>query len=98
MEPGILHIVVWLKNKLSIEGPAGDLTGESRASIEDFVQRTFVRMLPQSTDHDGKDQIMWFKNWAGLQSVRGIEHVHILARDISDDTLSGWLRHDQRLP
>ena len=97
MQPKILHLVVWLKNKLPIEGPEGDLTKESRASIDDFVRRTFVETLPESDDLDRNDKVMWFKNWAGLQSVRGIEHVHVLAHDIPENILRRWLGHSEKL-
>lgn len=91
MQPKILHLVVWLKTKFPTEGIEGDLTRESRALIEDFVRRTFIEILPESSDLDRHDQVMWFKNWAGLQSVRGIEHVHILVRDVPENILQSWL-------
>ena len=89
METGIHHIVIWMKNKLPIQGPEGDLTAESRKMINDFVRRTFTEDLPHGEERE--DKIMWFKNWAGLQSVRGIEHVHVLARDIPQDILHDWI-------
>ena len=89
METGIHHIVVWMKNKLPIQGSEGDLTAESRKLINDFVRRTFIEVLPHGEERE--DKIMWFKNWAGLQSVRGIEHVHVLARDIPQNILHNWV-------
>ena len=34
---------------------------------------------------------MWFKNWVSLQSVRGVDHVHVLVRDVPEEVLGGWL-------
>ncbi|CAI7566395.1 hypothetical protein N7533_008103 [Penicillium manginii] len=93
LDPGISHLVVWLRTPIPVQGEEGHLTDESRALIEDFVQRTFVDRLardPQRRFQDPKSQILWFKNWVGLQSVRALEHVHILTRDVPEDILFEW--------
>lgn len=61
--------------------PAGDLTPEARVIIEDFVERTFTR-------HLGEENVLWFKNWASIQSVRSVEHIHVLVRGASQEFLS----------
>ena len=61
----------------------GDVTDESRRVIEEFVQRTFVARL-------GKDRVVWFKNWVQLQSVRALEHIHIVVKDAKPDDLEFW--------
>jgi hypothetical protein len=83
LTPDITHIVVWLKNRLPTDDVRGDLTSKGRAMVEEFVQTTFVRGLGVK----GSDQVMWFKNWTGLQSVRGLEHVHILVRSVEKTRL-----------
>ena len=64
------------------------------------MQRTFVNSLSssranQSVDGDlddgGNDRVLWFRNWTGLQSVRGLEHVHVLVRDASRELLDLWV-------
>lgn len=103
LEKGVRHIIVWLKNKLDTEPTRGDLTPSSRAQIEAFVQQKFVeptKHLPGS-----RDRIMWFKNWVrarptllstwltpqtSLQSVPGIDHVHLLVRDVPEDIINSW--------
>lgn len=77
MVPGILHLVAWTKAPIAIMGGDGDLTPESRKVLEEFVDRTFVKRL-------GKDNVLWFKNWASIQSVRSVEHIHILVRGYDD--------------
>lgn len=43
--PGISHLVVWLRTPVPIKSAEGHLSDESRALIEVFVQRTFVDRL-----------------------------------------------------
>lgn len=88
MEPGIVHVVVWLKNRLETEPGRGDMTETSRRQTEGFVQRRFVervRCLPGT-----RDKVQWFKNWTALQSVPGLEHVHVLVRDVPEDVILEW--------
>ncbi|PWW77462.1 hypothetical protein C7212DRAFT_277351 [Tuber magnatum] len=86
--PGILHLVVWTKTPIpTIQGPdpkAGDITPESRKLISDFVQHTFIQ-------HLGAENVLWFKNWASIQSVRSVEHIHVLVRGASDEFLESIL-------
>ena len=76
------------------------MTPESVALVERFVQRTFVKRLSSSrasqgvdgdSDDGGNDRVLWFRNWTGLQSVRGLEHVHVLVRDAPRDFLDLWV-------
>lgn len=92
--PGITHLVVWLRTPIQTQGDGGDLTEGSRALIEEFVDRTFVARLAREAtagqDCDPKTQVLWFKNWGALQSVRALEHVHILVRDVPEGILREW--------
>ncbi|KAI5838232.1 hypothetical protein DFP73DRAFT_503375 [Morchella snyderi] len=81
--PGILHIVCWTKAPIATQPdsiPAGDLTPESREIIDSYVNRTFKQRL-------GKENVLWFKNWASIQSVRSVEHIHVLVRGASEEFL-----------
>lgn len=74
--------------RLESEPTRGDMTPKSRQQIEDFVQHTFVdrvRDLPGP-----KEKVTWFKNWKILQSVPGMEHVHVLVRDVPDEIINEW--------
>ena len=85
LAPGIQHVVVWLKVRLPVDMDRdGDLTDEGRKMVNAFVREKFEREL----GIEGRDQVMWFKNWVGLQSVRGLEHVHVLVRDVPMERLS----------
>ena len=83
-----MHLVAWTKAFIStIQEPdpkAGDITPESRVLISDFVQHTF-------TQHLGAENVLWFKNWASIQSVRSVEHIHVLVRGTSDEFLESVL-------
>lgn len=96
--PGITHLVVWLRTPLPTQGDGGDLTEGARALIEEFVDRTFVaRLAREATDGQDRDpraQVLWFKNWGALQSVRALEHVHILVRDVPESILREWTASD----
>ncbi|RAH59939.1 hypothetical protein BO85DRAFT_367453 [Aspergillus piperis CBS 112811] len=93
LAPGISHIVVWLRTPVAVKEENGDVTDESRALIEAFVQRTFVDAVVRDegvSEAEARDRVLWFKNWAALQSVRSLEHVHVLVRDVSERLLVEW--------
>lgn len=100
---GIRHLVVWSKTPIATEDVqrGGDLTEESRRVIEEFVERAFVRGLEEEGgegeggkegEDSARDRVLWFKNWVSLQSVRGVDHVHVLVKDVSDEMIAKWTR------
>ncbi|KAG5950241.1 hypothetical protein E4U53_005340 [Claviceps sorghi] len=86
LERNITHLVVWTRTPIPTEDEGGDMTPESRALVADFVTRYFVDSLGQS----GEQRVLWFKNWVALQSVRALEHIHVLVKDVGDDVLERW--------
>ncbi|KAL1847199.1 hypothetical protein Plec18167_002042 [Paecilomyces lecythidis] len=90
LAPGITHLVVWLKTPVAVKPEDGDVTDESRARIEEFVQRTFVDRLKRAGFANPKENVMWFKNPVALQSVRALEHVHVLVKDVPDEIIEEW--------
>lgn len=86
LESNIAHIVVWTRTLIPTDNQKGDLTPDSKKILEDFVQRYFIDPLGPG----GEDKILWFKNWVALQSVRSLEHFHVLVRDVDDDMLEKW--------
>jgi hypothetical protein len=79
---GIRHFCIWTKTPIATDPTTGDVTSESRQVIEDFIQRTFAQPLDQVVGPgNGKHHVLWFKNWVALQSVRGVDHIHVLIRD-----------------
>lgn len=86
LEPGIVHLVVWTRTLIATTPEKGDMTPESRAVINDFVQRYFIEPLGPG----GEKRVLWFKNWVALQSVRALEHFHVMVRDVDDYMLERW--------
>lgn len=97
---GISHIVVWSKIALPVD-ERGALTGEGRGVVEEFVRREFRRAAGEGREGDGVEdgegkvregeRVVWFKNTTVLQSVRALEHVHVLVRGVGDDVLKRWM-------
>lgn len=56
--------------------------------MEDFVKREF-------RDKAGEEvkgtKVQWFKNTTVLQSVRALEHIHVLVRDVDEEVLRQWM-------
>lgn len=46
LDKRIVHLVVWTKFDLQVDGKTGDLTPEARAQIDDFVGKTFRSRVP----------------------------------------------------
>lgn len=87
-EPGIRHIVVWLKQRLPVDSEGG-LNDEGRRIVDEFVRREFRHKAgEEKTD----SKIIWFKNTTNLQSVRSLEHFHVLVREVDNDVLEQWMQ------
>lgn len=84
--PDMTHLVVWTRTRIETEPIKGDLTPESRRIIQDFVDRVFVATVGEN----GKNRVLWFKNWVALQSVRTLEHIHVIVRDLDPEILRDW--------
>lgn len=89
LTPDITHIVVWSRTTIDTDPETGDMTPESRRVIADFVKRFFSDRLGP----EGEAKVLWFKNWTALQSVRALEHIHVLVKDVSKDLVEEWTRH-----
>ena len=92
----ISHLIVWLKTRLEVDSERGDLTSKARKQVNDFVDRQFVEPVKALTG--SADSVLWFKNWVSLQSVPGIDHVHVLVRGLSkDQIMQHWTQDRQAL-
>ncbi|KAI1330456.1 hypothetical protein F5Y16DRAFT_18297 [Xylariaceae sp. FL0255] len=88
LAPDIKHIVVWSRTIIETDSVNGDMTDESRQVVANFVKRFFVDRLGP----DGADKVLWFKNWVALQSVRTLEHIHVMVKDASDELIDEFSR------
>ncbi|KAK6501721.1 hypothetical protein TWF481_009549 [Arthrobotrys musiformis] len=73
LSPGIIHIVIWTKASIPTDPITGDVTAHSRQIIVSYVNKIFIDQLGLPAE-----KVLWFKNWAALQSVRTVEHIHVL--------------------
>ncbi|KAK6005050.1 hypothetical protein QM012_007829 [Aureobasidium pullulans] len=93
LDKGIVHICVWVKTPIETDLHTGDVTDHSRSLIEDFVNKTFAARLDTVFGPGkGKEHVLWFKNWVALQSVRGVDHIHVLVRDAPETMLEDWFK------
>lgn len=90
-EPGITHIVVWTRTAIATDDDKGDMTPESRKVVGDFVKWYFVDRLGAG----GEKQVLWFKNWVALQSVRALEHIHVLVRGVDPVLIKEWTKEQE---
>lgn len=88
LTPDITHVVVWSRTPIDTDPQTGDVTTDSRQKIEAFVQRFFVDSLGRG----GENRVLWFKNWVALQSVRALEHIHLMVKDVDQSTMDKWTR------
>ncbi|KAI1752310.1 hypothetical protein F4782DRAFT_530565 [Xylaria castorea] len=86
LTPEIAHIVVWSRTIIDTDSETGDMTVESREVVSNFVRRVFVSKLGP----EGEAKVLWFKNWVALQSVRSLEHIHIMVKGASKELLKEW--------
>ncbi|KAK1727998.1 hypothetical protein CaCOL14_009999 [Colletotrichum acutatum] len=86
LDPSITHIVVWSRTIIPTDPETGDMTVESRRTVKDFIDRYFVKNLGDVEE----DRVIWFKNWVALQSVRALEHIHVLVRDVDPEVIKKW--------
>ncbi|KAK0657174.1 hypothetical protein B0T16DRAFT_385763 [Cercophora newfieldiana] len=69
----IVHLVVWTKFELEENEKTGDLTEEARKMIDGWVKEAFQEVE--------EDNVIWFKNWMSLKSVKAVEHFHVMLFD-----------------
>ncbi|KAK3905850.1 hypothetical protein C8A05DRAFT_12360 [Staphylotrichum tortipilum] len=69
----IVHLVVWTKFALEEDPATGDLTDAARGEIEGYVRGAFAKVP--------RENVIWFKNWASLKSVKSVEHFHVMLFD-----------------
>jgi hypothetical protein len=87
LEPGIKHICVWLKTPLPVDDIKGALTEEGFIMVNNFMKETFEKGLGL----DGMDKVIWFKNYTATQSIRAVDHVHVLFRDVNGEVVDSVL-------
>jgi hypothetical protein len=86
-------MIVWLKTRLESEPTKGDMTPKSRQQVDDFIRTKFVDRVKHLPGK--QEKVIWFKNWTALQSVPGMEHIHVLVRDVPEKVIMEWTDGDR---
>ncbi|KAG0684520.1 hypothetical protein C6P40_002696 [Pichia californica] len=76
-----LHLLVWVKFPMLPDpnSEIGDIDDKMKQTIENYIQLNFVQKLGIKRDH-----LIWWKNYASIQSIKSIPHVHVLV-NLEDD-------------
>lgn len=73
----IIHVCVWTKLAIESdpESQIGDVTPYIKKVLERYVEKTFVEHLGFA-----HNDVLWFRNYPFLQSVKDLSHIHVLLR------------------
>lgn len=84
-EDDVTHLCVWTKKKIESDpnSSIGDLSQETRNIIERYVDQTFVKGLGIP-----RENLVWFRNWEALQSVKEISHVHVVVKGMTREQVA----------
>lgn len=81
IEGKTLHFLVWVKFPMNPdpESEIGDIDDSMKQIIEKYVDLTFVQRA-----HVNRENLIWWKNYTLIQSIKSIPHVHVLV-NLSND-------------
>lgn len=80
-EDDVMHMCVWTKLRIEPDetSPIGDISPATREIIEKYVCKTFVDGMGID-----RENLVWFRNWEALQSVKTISHLHVLVKGMTE--------------
>lgn len=83
-EEDVVHLCVWSKLRIDSDenSPIGDISPATREIIDKYVCKTFVDGLGIA-----RENLVWFRNWEALQSVKSISHLHVVVKGMTDEQL-----------
>lgn len=78
-EDSITHLCIWTKVDIpnDPQSDIGDISTTTRSLIDKYVGKTFPN-----------HPFLWFRNWANLQLVKLISHVHVLVKGLDQEKLN----------
>lgn len=96
IEADIVHLVVWSKLNIPIDetSKSGDMTPAARDRINQWIEQCFVTNMAFGIP---RQNITWFKNWAALQSIPKLAHIHLMVRGLPATQLERVLGDKQSL-
>ncbi|GJC96259.1 hypothetical protein ColKHC_05085 [Colletotrichum higginsianum] len=78
---GMMHLVIWSKSRTAVDPETGLPTDHTAKLIESFLDRTFGETLGCRRGQD----LLWFKQKTAWQSVKALEHIHVLLRNVPEE-------------
>lgn len=84
----IAHLCVWTKFKIPVDpsSPIGDISQKTKDIINAYLKKTFCGKYGIKWE-----DIIWFKNWESLQSVKSLSHVHVIINNLDQNSLQEML-------
>ncbi|CCG22519.1 hypothetical protein CORT_0B08140 [Candida orthopsilosis Co 90-125] len=79
-ENSVVHLCIWSKLTIpnDVNSSVGDISPLTKRIIERYLQKTFIdKGIP-------KENLVWFRNWSSLQSIRSVSHIHVLLRSADE--------------
>ncbi|GMM36588.1 Htc1 protein [Saccharomycopsis crataegensis] len=88
-EKAVTHLLVWTKVPIPSDPQSkdGDISPATRRVINKYISKTFMSSNEGSRMRVESGNIMWFRNWSALQSVKQISHIHVLIHGASDEDI-----------
>lgn len=86
-----LHLLIWVKFPMLPDpnSEIGDIDDETKQYIEKYINLTFVNYVGLQ-----RKNIIWWKNYTIIQSIKAIPHIHVLIN--LDDDHSGEIEKKVR--
>lgn len=83
-EEDVTHLCIWSKVPIPADpnSPFGDISPQTRRQVDQFLDRIILLRLGIDPEN-----MTWFKNWAALQSVKAISHIHVIIKGITKEQL-----------
>lgn len=87
-EKQVTHLCIWTKFRIPADptSPIGDISKKTRQIIEKYLTKTFVEKYGIEWS-----DILWFKNWESLQSVKRLSHIHVLIKGLDQEMIEDML-------
>lgn len=87
-EKNVTHLCIWTKMKIPNDpnSALGDISPAAGKVIDKYIRQTFQEQydIPAS-------DILWFRNWEALQSVKAMSHIHVIVRNLAPHQLEELL-------
>lgn len=84
----IQHLCIWSKVRIQADPDSiiGDISPQTRRLIDRYVEKTFIEKLGIP-----RENLVWFRNWEALQSVKSISHIHVIIKGMTEKQMRSIL-------